>query len=164
MVSVFVGLGSNLGRRAENLRWAISELKAKGFELIHSSRIYETKPAGFRYQPKFLNMVIEAQTDLEPLECLKTLKTIESRLGRRRWFKNGPRSIDLDLLFYDQAVVNTGELTIPHPRLHRRPFVLFPLLEIAPNLRHPRLGVSIAEMVKELSSNGLKVWKEALTT
>lgn len=159
MASVYIGLGSNIGRREENLRRAVKEMNLQGIEVIRASRIYETRPVGFRWQPRFLNMVVEARTELDPFECLKRLQRIEAGLGRRRWFKNCPRRIDLDILLYGQAVVRTEELVIPHPRLYERPFFLFPLHELAPRLRHPGLKVSITELLSRLDRSGMRLWK-----
>ena len=155
MSIIYLALGSNLGDRLANLRAAIDAL-APEVRVIAESSIYETPPWGYTDQPAFLNMAVKAETDLSPLALLRHLKDIESRLGRETTFRYGPRVIDLDILFYDDLVVDEEGLTIPHPRLHERAFVLVPLAEIAPELVHSVRGKTVKEMLGEVDVRGIK--------
>ena len=127
---VYLALGTNLGSRMENLRAALAAF-APAVRVLAESRIYETEPWGFADQPAFLNMAVKAETDLSPQELLDFLKGLEVTLGRRPSFRNGPRLIDLDILFYGDLQLNTPGLVIPHPPLHERVFVLAPLADLA---------------------------------
>ncbi len=149
MSTVFLSLGTNLGDREANLRNAITAL-APQVRGTRESPVYETAPWGFEDQPSFLNMVVEGETDLPPLELLKFLKTLETELGRTPTFRYGPRLIDLDILFYDDLILQTPELTIPHPKLHERTFVLMPLVDLAPDFVHPVLQRTIADLLSPL--------------
>ncbi|GAB4486006.1 MAG: 2-amino-4-hydroxy-6-hydroxymethyldihydropteridine diphosphokinase [Anaerolineales bacterium] len=149
--TIYLALGTNLGHRLANLRAAIHSL-APQVRLQAESRIYETAPWGFLDQPAFLNMALRAETDLPPADLLAFLKQRETELGRVPTFRNGPRLIDIDILFYDDLVLNTPPLVIPHPRLQERDFVLIPLAEIAPNLVHPVLGQSIRALLQALAA------------
>lgn len=151
---VYLALGSNLGDRQEHLQQAIAALPPQ-MEVKAKSHIYETPPWGYEDQPKFYNQVIKAETYLQPEQLLKHLKRLEVALGRQASFPNGPRLIDLDLLFFDHLVLNTPNLTLPHPRLHERGFVLLPLMDIAPDLIHPVLKKSVREMVAFSNLNGI---------
>lgn len=133
----FLGLGSNLGDRAYYLRKALEALTCPGIKIQAISRIYETEPWGVREQPEFWNQVAELETTLEPLELLHVCQEIESRLGRERKEHWGPRTIDIDLLIYDNRESKSEELILPHPYLEERAFVLAPLREIAPELILP---------------------------
>ncbi|MBM3137919.1 MAG: dihydropteroate synthase [Chloroflexi bacterium] len=158
---VFLGLGSNLGNRGKNLADAVQRVNQQ-VEVIKTSSIYETEPWGFKDQPKFFNQVVEGQTALDPAELLTFLKETEVAMGREKTFRMGPRIIDLDILFYDDLVIESGSLTIPHPALTQRAFVLIPLNEIASDLIHPKLYKPIQELVveKELESvTLLPEWK-----
>jgi 2-amino-4-hydroxy-6-hydroxymethyldihydropteridine diphosphokinase len=150
MAIVYIGIGSNVGNRESNCRMAIERLNEKGIEVKKTSSMYETEPWGFKDQPKFINMVIEAETRLEPERLLIVLKDIEKEMGRKETVKWGPRIIDLDILFYNDKIINQDELQIPHPYLHKRDFVLVPLSEIAPNKTHPILKKTIKELMEEL--------------
>jgi len=118
--------------------------------------VYETPPWGYEDQPKFLNQAIKAKTYLEPEPLLKHLKRLELALGRKETFPNGPRLIDIDLLFYDDKVLNTASLVIPHPRLHERGFVLMPLMDIDPDLVHPVHKKSVREMLALCNVEGIE--------
>ena len=137
---IYLALGTNLGDRSANLKQAIAALTPQ-MEVKAKSPVYETPPWGFEDQPKFLNQVIKATTYLDPEPLLKHLKRLEVALGRKESFLNGPRLIDIDLLFYNNLVVDKPSLVIPHPRLHERGFVLLPLMDLAPDLVHPVEGI-----------------------
>ncbi|HJS17697.1 MAG TPA: 2-amino-4-hydroxy-6-hydroxymethyldihydropteridine diphosphokinase [Anaerolineales bacterium] len=151
---VYLALGSNLGNRQDNLKQALTALTPQ-MEVRAKSRIYETLPWGFENQPNFLNQVVKAQTYLEPEPLLKHIKRLEVALGRQASFQNGPRLIDIDILFYDELVLDTPELSIPHPRLPQRGFVLLPMLDIASDLIHPVLKKSIREMAASCDLSGI---------
>ncbi|ADL41567.1 2-amino-4-hydroxy-6-hydroxymethyldihydropteridine pyrophosphokinase [Caldicellulosiruptor obsidiansis OB47] len=148
---VFLGLGSNLGDRGENIKKAIEHLKDK-IRIEKVSSIIETEPYGFVDQPKFLNCVLKGTTVLSPLELLEFVLDIENKMGRKRLFKWGPRNIDIDILFYDDCVIDTENLKIPHPELHKRLFVLEPLCEIEKDFVHPVLKKSVYELYTQLIS------------
>lgn len=154
MHTVFIALGSNLGDRLSNLRAAVAALEPE-IKPRRCSSIYETPPWGYPNQPKFLNQVVSAETALEPVVVLNWLKSIEMMLGRQETFRYGPRLIDLDILFFDDLVIDTPPLVIPHPRLQERAFVLVPLAELAANLRHPRLDCTVSEMLSRVDSSGI---------
>jgi 2-amino-4-hydroxy-6-hydroxymethyldihydropteridine diphosphokinase len=146
MATLYLGLGSNLGDRAQHLHSAISLLEEiAAVEAL--STIYETPPWGLCEQPAFLNAVVRLQASLSPLQLLRELQRIETQLGRKRKERWGPRTIDLDILFYDDWTVETAELVIPHPLLQERAFVLVPLAEIAPKLCHPLLEKTALELL-----------------
>lgn len=142
----YLALGSNLGNRTSNLKNAINNLTPQ-MDVKKKSSVYETPPWGYTDQPAFLNQVVMVQTYMEPEDLLGHLKRLEVVLGREPTFENGPRVIDMDILFYDDLIVNSPPLVIPHPRLHQRAFVLVPLNEIAPNLIHPLLKKPISELL-----------------
>jgi len=144
--TVYLALGSNLDDRLANLKQAVASLSPQ-MEVKAKSHIYETPPWGHTDQPKFLNQVVKAKTYLAPEPLLKHLKRLEIALGRKTSFPNGPRLIDMDILFYDDLVLEMPLLTLPHPRLHERGFVLLPLMDIAPNLLHPVSKKSVSEMI-----------------
>ncbi|MCP4140971.1 MAG: 2-amino-4-hydroxy-6-hydroxymethyldihydropteridine diphosphokinase [Chloroflexi bacterium] len=152
MSIIYIALGTNLGDRAENLRSAIDSLSPE-LRVTQESTVYETPPWGYEDQPAFLNMVIEAETSLEPRALLDFLKKRESDLGRVKNFRNGPRQIDLDILFYDDLVLNEEMLIIPHPRLHERAFVLVPLADLIPEFEHPLFKKSVAALLKDVDCN-----------
>ncbi len=134
MAVVFLGLGSNLGDREANLHSALSYLEKNHISIDRVSTIIETDPVGGPPQPKFLNAVAKTHTDLEPQELLRTVLAIEHKLGRIRDEKNGPRTIDIDILLYNNAVIKTPSLTVPHPRMRERTFVMGPLKELDPDI------------------------------
>ena len=150
MSVAYIGIGSNLGDRGFNCKQAISLLRQKRIMVSKESSLYETKPWGVRDQPLFLNMAIEIETDLKPFELLRTLKDIEKKMGREETFLWGPRIIDLDILLYDNYIVNEKGLRIPHPHMQDREFVLRPLCEIAGDMTHPLLLLSIEELLQKL--------------
>jgi 2-amino-4-hydroxy-6-hydroxymethyldihydropteridine diphosphokinase len=141
-----------MGNRQAHCRNAIERLKDKGIVIKKVSSMYETKPWGLEEQPEFINMAMETETGLSPDELLKALKEVEKEMGRKETVRWGPRIIDLDILFYDDAVINMEHLQIPHPLLHKRDFVLLPLSEIAPDKVHPVLKKNIRQLKEELHS------------
>jgi len=145
----YLSLGSNLGERDNNLRQALTLLSEK-VSVEEISSVYETEPVGYKEQPLFLNLVCRISTNLPPEELLLLAKEIEAKMGRMPSFPNSPRPIDIDILFYDNQIVETPNLTIPHPRLKERAFVLIPLAELAPDLIYPSLGKSIARLAKDV--------------
>jgi 2-amino-4-hydroxy-6-hydroxymethyldihydropteridine diphosphokinase len=160
LADIFLALGSNIGDRKLNLRQAVVLLSRK-VDIEAVSAIYESVPVGYTEQPLFLNMVLKGTTVLKPKELLKYAKEIEARLGREPSFPNAPRPIDIDILFYDNKVVNTSELVIPHPRMTVRSFVLVPLNEIGPEFVHPGNNRAVRHLVKDLGViEGLHRWGE----
>ena len=152
---VFLALGTNLGDRESNLSRA-RELLSQRMKIIDASPIYITPPWGFEEQPDFLNQVLQVQTEIAPRPLLRYLKKIESKMGRVKTFRNGPRLIDIDILFYGQRVVKSSKLSIPHPRLHERAFVLVPLNDIAPDFVHPVLNITVETMLSEIDVKGVR--------
>ena len=150
MSIVHISIGSNLGNRQENCLKALDLLSARGIIITKQSSLYETEPWGVENQPKFINMAAEVATELGPLKLLETLKSVEEEMGRKESFRWGPRVIDLDVLFYDDLVMDSPDLKIPHPLLHERAFVLRPLAEIAPDKIHPILKKTVRELLSEI--------------
>jgi 2-amino-4-hydroxy-6-hydroxymethyldihydropteridine diphosphokinase len=152
---VFLGLGSNLGDRQANLFRAMQLLEPEvGIESVSS--IYRTEPWGVQEQPHFLNCAVAANTSLTPHELLVKLKSIEKKMGRQPTFRYGPRLVDLDILLYDELILSSDELTIPHPRMLERAFVLVPLAEITGSLLHPIRKLSYRQLADEINKSGIE--------
>jgi len=145
--TVYLSLGSNLGDRAGNLRAAIATLPGAGVRATKVSAMYETEPVDYLEQPWFLNCAVEAETSLAPLDLLRALRGIEARLGSQKEFAKGPRLLDMDILLYGDETIDLPELQIPHPRMLQRNFVLAPLAEIAPALKHPAWTANVAKFL-----------------
>ncbi len=154
LVTVYLCLGSNMGDREGNLKKALEYLEQRT-RLVRQSSIYDTEAVDNPQQPRFLNMVCEVKTMLKPQDLLVLAKAIERKQGRLPGRRNAPRPIDIDILLYGDSIVKSRDLTIPHPRLERRAFVLVPLAEIAPDVVHPVSNKTIAELLKELE-NGVQ--------
>jgi 2-amino-4-hydroxy-6-hydroxymethyldihydropteridine diphosphokinase len=146
---VYLSLGSNLGDRAQHLRDAIARLESAG-TVIAVSCFYETEPVEFTRQPWFLNCAVALETTKMPKQLMARALRIEQEMGRKRTQNKGPRTIDIDILLFGNAIVDTPELTIPHPAMHERRFALEPLAEIAPEARHPVFGQTVREMLEAL--------------
>ena len=159
---VYIALGSNLGDRAAMLARAEQAMGDAGVRVLRRSSLYTTEPVDAPPQPWFLNSVVEAETSLMPVQLLHVLAGIERGLGRRRITPRGPRTLDLDILLYGSSVIKTPELQVPHPGLQNRRFVLAPLAELAPGLRHPVLHKSIAELLANTTDQGkIRRWDPA---
>jgi 2-amino-4-hydroxy-6-hydroxymethyldihydropteridine diphosphokinase len=157
MHTIYLALGTNLGDRMENLRRAIAALPPT-VRVTALSSVYETPPWGYTDQPAFLNMALAGETESEPLALISFLKKLETDLGREKTFRNGPRLIDMDILFYDNLVFDQSDLVIPHPRLHERAFVLVPLNDIAPELVHPVLNRTVRDLLKGVDAKGVNLY------
>jgi 2-amino-4-hydroxy-6-hydroxymethyldihydropteridine diphosphokinase len=144
--TAFLSLGSNLGDRAALLNEALSRLETSGVHVVRRSSIHETEPQDFLDQPHFLNMAVEVETECTPQELLAAIQKIESEMGRQRTIPKGPRTIDIDILFYANQIISAPNLEVPHPRLTERLFVLDPLSEIAPEFRHPATAKTVREL------------------
>ena len=153
MHKVYLSLGSNLGETKTNLQTAMALLEEQ-VHITRQSSYYETEPVGYEDQPWFLNMVLEGETKLSPFELLAFTQSIEGRMKRIKTMINGPRNIDVDILLYDDENIQSNHLTIPHPRMHQRNFVMVPLYEIAPDLQIN--GTAIADILKNLQGEAIR--------
>jgi 2-amino-4-hydroxy-6-hydroxymethyldihydropteridine diphosphokinase len=151
--TAYLSLGSNLGDREANLRSALERLNPR-----RVSPIYETEPVDHIAQPFFLNLVAEVETALMPMQLLTHTQRIERELGRKRTIPKGPRTIDIDILLYGASIVSTKRLQIPHPRLHERRFVLKPLADLAPDMRHPVTHRTVREMLGSAAPAVVRLW------
>lgn len=147
--TIYLSLGSNVGDRAKNLHAAIAALEQAGVRVTRRSSLYETEPVDLREQPWFLNCVTEGLTEVPAVMLLKELRKIETRMGSKKLVAKGPRLIDVDILLYGEETIDTPELQVPHPRMTERRFVLVPLAEIAPNLKHPAWTKTFSELAAE---------------
>ncbi len=158
--SVYIGLGSNVGDRAEMIAGGIAALTEAGVRVARQSSLYATEPVDAPPQQWFLNAVAEAHTELMPRQLLRVIGKIERAFGRQRIIPRGPRTLDLDILLYGSSIIHTRELEVPHPRLAERRFVLVPLAELAPALRHPVLHRSMAELLAAtLDTSQVRRWQ-----
>src|SRR6266853_5424804 len=158
--TVYLSLGSNVGDRAKNLRAAIGELPHAGVAVKKVSSIYETEPVDLREQPWFLNCAVKAETHFDAMTLLRALREIETKMGSTKLVAKGPRLIDMDILLYGSDTMATPELQVPHPRMHLRRFVLVPLAEIAPGLKHPAWHDSVAGLLAcTVDSSAVKLWR-----
>lgn len=156
MKTVYLSLGSNQGKREEHLQRAIDLLHGARVFVRRCSTVYETEPQDLPHQPWFLNLVVEAATELFPMQLLAKTGAIERELGRERRVAKGPRTIDIDILLFGRFAVETPQLVVPHPRMHLRRFVLQPLAEMAPELRHPLLGQSMRELLQKIDGQAVR--------
>ena len=159
MKTAYLSLGSNLGDRDANLRRALDLLASPELHIKRTSSLYETEPQDFAHQPWFLNLVAEIETTLFPLQLLSRIQKIERVLGRQRSILKGPRTVDIDILLIGNSVIASAKLTIPHPRMHVRRFVLEPLAELAPDLRLPTTRRTIRELLAETSGQIVKKYR-----
>ena len=155
---VYLAIGSNMGNRLANLKAVINNLPPQML-VIKKSTVYETPPWGFADQPAFLNQAVMTETYLDAVSLLRHLKRLELALGRVSSFQNGPRSIDIDILFYDDVTLDSPALKLPHPRLHERAFVLVPLNDIAPDVVHPLLNKSVSELLASVDQSGIQKYE-----
>ena len=159
MVKAFLSLGSNMGDRLEYLSKAIDKIaKIQGCNILNKSRVYETEPWGYENQEAFLNLCISIETSLSPYELLESLQTIELELDRVRKIHWGPRTIDIDILLFDDIICEDDKLTIPHPRMSERAFVLIPLYDIEKNLIID--GIKLEDLINKIDTRGIKEYKK----
>ena len=151
---VYIGIGSNLGNRIKNINKAKYLLSLNGINILKSSSYYESLSWPDRSQPKFINIVIQLDTDISPQKILQISQTIENKLGRKKTYKNAPRTCDIDILSYKNRLIS-GDITIPHKRMSKRNFVLIPLFEIAPNFVHPKTNITIKKLIFSLSNKDI---------
>lgn len=157
--TVYISIGSNVGKSIENCRKAISVLEeTRHIELKKTSKFYQTEPVDYTEQAWFINAVIMINTTLEPAQLFNQLKIIEKKAGRERdGIRFGPRVLDLDIIFFDNVVLESSDLAIPHPRMHNRRFVLRPLCDINPDLVHPILNKTMADLLEDLPDQGQRI-------
>jgi 2-amino-4-hydroxy-6-hydroxymethyldihydropteridine diphosphokinase len=157
----FISLGSNIGDRFSYLQDAMEMITSYDkVNMVNYSSIYETDPVGYEEQDLFLNMVIQVETELSPFELLELCLETEQELGRKRLIKWGPRTIDLDILLYNQENIESEKLTVPHPRIQERAFVMIPLLEIKPDIALPALDMPLRVWAEEIpDKKGVRIWK-----
>ena len=154
---VYLGLGSNTGDRLKNLNAAVCRLEnISGIQVLKVSPVYETVPVGGPEQPDYLNAVVGIETELKAAELLASCLGIEKDMGRTGTVRYGPRNIDIDIEFYGQDIIETTELTVPHPRMHERAFVLRPLSDIDPDFVHPVLRLTVKELLACVEDSGVK--------
>jgi 2-amino-4-hydroxy-6-hydroxymethyldihydropteridine diphosphokinase len=157
MKTVYLGLGSNVGHRERNLAAALVQLASPALRILRVSSTYETEPVDYTDQRWFLNLVAEAETELFPMQLLAHIVKIERALGRVRTVSKGPRTLDIDILLYGRAVIRSAKLEIPHPRMGERRFVLAPLAELAPSLRHPVTRKTVREMLEAAPAQAVRL-------
>lgn len=165
MKVAYLGLGSNIGDREDHLQQALDRINSAAVRVRRVSSVYETAPRDVPNQPAFLNLVAEVESDLLPMSLLRRANAIERELGRQRVVVKGPRTVDIDILLYGTAIVRTPQLTIPHERMHERRFVLEPLAELAPDLRHPALRKTIRELLPHTAGQAVRriEWKPSIS-
>lgn len=160
MTVVYLGIGSNIGAPAENVKTAMFNIMAEeGILALGIGSVYETEPQGVKDQPWFVNTAIAVETELAPEELLLRLKKVEENMGRQPGEKDGPRLIDIDIVFYGDIIMETPELAIPHPLAGTRRFVLAPIVDISPDLPHPTLGKTVSQLLAELPEEGQVIRK-----
>ncbi len=156
MTKVYLSTGSNLGDRLASLQLAVEALNNyPGISVLRVSPVYETEPWGYLDQPHFLNQVVEIETEIPPADLLPVMKHLEKDMGRVPNFKNGPRVIDVDIILYGNQIVEQDGITIPHPSIAQRAFVLAPLADLIPHYIHPKLGVTITQLMEEIDCSGV---------
>lgn len=161
MTIAYISLGSNMGDKVESLKQAVTLLQSHDLiEVTKVSSIYDTDPVGYEDQDVFMNIVVEISTQLTPMELLVACQAIEQELKRVRIIRWGPRTMDLDIILYGEEVIETPTLSIPHPRMHERGFVLVPLAEIAPTVRQPIQNLTIAQLLQSVGSDGVRVYEK----
>ena len=158
---IYLGIGSNMGNRYEYLQKMVEKLK-EFVDIKEYSAIYEAPPWGVKQQPSYLNACIAGETELEPDALLEAAQKIEADLGREKTFRWGPHVADIDILFYDDLVLESPHLTIPHPMMHERSFTLYPLADIAGNLKHPKLKKTVKELRDSIPRDGVEATKLSL--
>jgi len=161
MKRIYLGLGSNLGDREDSLKRARERLGESGITILRQSSLYETEPQDLAHQPWFLNQVVEAETALFPMQLIARVLRIEKELGRRRTVDKGPRVIDIDVLLYHRFVIVSPQLIVPHPRMQDRRFVMAPMTELAPGLRHPVTRQTMRELLGKIKGQSIRLFDAA---